>query len=135
MLPVQVYGAVRATPHSWIGSRGPVKSPGLAGWTMVPIFGLTPPPPTWQVPHDSPGRPNAVEKNSTRPLAASSAWDACAPAAGTASSIWVTRALGTPGSPCGSATLETGDARCEHAAATVATATVAQHPRIPSLLI
>ena len=63
---------MRPTPHSAGTSRGPRKSPSKRGWAIVPRSAFAPPPPTWQLSHDSPLLERFWSRNSARPSASSS---------------------------------------------------------------
>src|SRR5437867_4640285 len=139
VLPSHRYGAVRPTPHSWIGSRGPVKSPALVGWWIVPTWAFTPPPLMWQVPQDSPAFATDVEKNSWRPRATRSAWDTWAVTCAAAFRIWSFAAFEMPGSPWTSPSLSELDGAVDdlwllHAATTTATPITRVNPRRFNLL-
>src|SRR5438552_3760217 len=82
--PSQVYGAVWVAPQSGIGVRGPVKSPGLVGWVMIPAAMFTPPPLTWQVAQDCPGLDRVVDSKSRLPSSTSAPCDVAADAVWTA---------------------------------------------------
>src|SRR5438477_2415188 len=101
-----------------IGVRGPVKSPALVGWLMMPTDMLTPPPFTWQVEQESPFLPRVFDSKICWPWAASWAWLTLALACCTALRIcpycWSDR----PGSACGSKPNLLEDFELLHATAT-----------------
>src|SRR2546426_6145443 len=85
-----------------MGVRGPVKSPGLVGWVMMPAAMLTPPPLGWQVAQDWPALDRVVDSKSRLPSSTSTAWEVAADAVCTALRSWDILAVERPGSPWGS---------------------------------
>src|SRR5436853_5166199 len=85
-----------------MGVRGPVKSPALVGWVMMPAAMFTPPPLGWQVAQDWPALDSVVDSKSLLPSSTSTAWDVAADAVCTALRSWDILAVDRPGSPWGS---------------------------------
>src|SRR2546429_5091789 len=86
-----------------MGVRGPVKSPGLVGWVMMPAAMLTPPPLGWQVAQDWPALERVVDSKSRLPSSTSTAWEVAADAVCTALRSWDILAVEMPWTPWGSA--------------------------------